>query len=247
VPIAADGDVGIGPVLADMTHQAPDVAGTFGTRRRLASAQQHRHRPPARGIVHMDRQEAALTVMSVPERELLIAVHDITRVIDIQRHRRRWGRIAGTVNADHRDHHPGQFTRGRCILPAAHRRLAGQPRARSRQLAQRQAEARIVAQGIEIIGVLIATRDREHTGTQNVIEAMDHPRRVTRIGDARSKLPADPHRALGLRQQQNAAVRGQPATVERGCDLLAANRWKRKSRCAIIAPGGCGPWHKLPR
>jgi hypothetical protein len=46
VPIAADGDVGIGPVLADMTHQAPDVAGTFGTRRRLASAQQHRHRPP---------------------------------------------------------------------------------------------------------------------------------------------------------------------------------------------------------
>jgi hypothetical protein len=101
---------------------------------------------------------------------------------------------------------------------------------------QRQAEARIVAQGIEIIGVLIAARDREHTGTQNVIEAMDHPRRVTRIGDARSKLPADPHRAL--RQQQNAAVRGQPATVERGCDLLAANRWKRKSRCAIIAPAG---------
>jgi hypothetical protein len=143
--------------------------------------------------------------MSVPERELLIAVHDIARVIDIQRHRRRWGRIAGTVNADHRDHHPGQFTRGRCILPAAHRRLAGQPRARSRQLAQRQAEARSSRRASRSASS-IATH-REHTGTQNVIEAMDHPRRVTRIGDARSKLPADPHRALGLRQAERRRQR----------------------------------------
>jgi hypothetical protein len=38
----------------------------------------------------MDRQEAALTMMAVPEGELLIAEHDIAGVIDVQHHRCRW-------------------------------------------------------------------------------------------------------------------------------------------------------------
>ena len=168
-------------------------------------------------------------------------------IIDIQRHRRRRGRVTGAVDVDHRGHHPGQLACGRRIFPPAHRWLAGQPRARSRQLAQRQSEARIVTQSVEIIGVLVAARDREHAGTQYVIKAMDHPRRIARIGNASRKPPAKPHRALGLCQQQNTAIRGEPTSVERGCDLLAPDRWKRKSRRAIIAPGGCGPWHKLPR
>jgi hypothetical protein len=49
---------------------------------------------------------------------------------------------------------------------------------------------------------------------------MDHPRRIARVGNASRKPTADPHRALGLRQQQHTAIRGQPATVERGCELL---------------------------
>jgi hypothetical protein len=75
---------------------------------------------------------------------------------------------------------------------------------------------------------------------------MDHPRRIARVGNASRKPTADPHRALGLRQQ-HAAIRGQPATVERGCELFAANGWKRKSKRVIIALGGCGLWHFLPR
>jgi hypothetical protein len=80
-----------GQCLADMTHQAPDVAGSFGARRCLAGAQQHGHRTAGRGLVDMDRQEAALAVMPVPERELLIAMHDIAGIIDVQRHCRRRG------------------------------------------------------------------------------------------------------------------------------------------------------------
>jgi hypothetical protein len=75
---------------------------------------------------------------------------------------------------------------------------------------------------------------------------MDHPRRIARIGNARRKPPADPHRALGLCQQQNAAIRGQPATVERGCDFLARHCWESEWACAIIVHGGCGLWHFLP-
>ena len=140
-------------------------------------------------------------MMPVPERELLIAMHDVARVVDIQRDRCRRGGIAGAVDVDHRGHHAGQSARSRCIFPPAHRRLAGQPRARFRQLAERQAEAWIVAQSIEIIGILIAARNREHTGTQNVIQAMDHPRWIARIGNTSRQALANPHRALGLCKQ----------------------------------------------
>ena len=38
----------------------------------------------------------------------------------------------------------------------------------------------------------------------------------------------NPHRALGLCKQQNTAIRGKPATVERSCDFLATDCWESK-------------------
>src|SRR3546814_16474971 len=96
------------------------------------------------------------------------------------------------------------------MFPPAHRRLAGQPRARFRQLAERQAEAWIVAQSIEIIGILIAARNREHKGTQNVIQAMDHPRWIARIGNKSHQAQAKPHRWPGLGKQYNNTIPSKP-------------------------------------
>jgi hypothetical protein len=183
-----------------MTHQTPDVASSFGARWRLAGAKQHRHRPATGGVVDVDRQEAALAMVPVPERELLIAVDDIAGVIDIQRHRRRRSGIAGAVDIDHGGHQLRQFARGRRVLPAAHRGLARKPGTGARQLAQRQAEAGIVAKGVEIVGILVSASDREHPGAQDVGQRMDHPARVTRVGYASGKPTADAHRALSLCQ-----------------------------------------------
>src|SRR3546814_6755499 len=41
VPVAADSDVGIGPITAQVTHRASDVPRRLLSRRRLACAQQH--------------------------------------------------------------------------------------------------------------------------------------------------------------------------------------------------------------
>jgi hypothetical protein len=60
-------------MAANMADQPADVSCRLGTRWRLACAQQHGDWPSGRGIVDMDRHEAALTMMTVPERELLIA------------------------------------------------------------------------------------------------------------------------------------------------------------------------------
>ena len=44
--------------------------------------------------------EAALAIMAVPERELLAAVDDIDRLVDVERHRDRWRGIARAVKID---------------------------------------------------------------------------------------------------------------------------------------------------
>ena len=84
--VTADGDAGVGPVLADASDQPAQKISNLFARRRLAWAQDRHHRPTRRRVVDVDRQEAALVVVRVPDRELLMAVHDVDRVVDIEDH-----------------------------------------------------------------------------------------------------------------------------------------------------------------
>ena len=45
-----------------------------------------------------------------------------------------------------------------------------------------------------------AAGNRQNPSPQDVIQLVDHPRRIAPIGDAGGQLPADVHLALGLRQ-----------------------------------------------
>ena len=109
MPVASDGNVSGGPVAADMADQASDVTGGLCARWRLASTQQHGNRPAGSRIVDVDRQKTACPVVTVPEGQLLVAVHHAARVVDVERHGRRFGRIAAAVNGDHGAHHARQF------------------------------------------------------------------------------------------------------------------------------------------
>lgn len=57
--VVAQRDPGSRPVAPDALDQPADMASDLGHRRCLAGAQQHRHRPACRGVVNVDRQEAA--------------------------------------------------------------------------------------------------------------------------------------------------------------------------------------------
>jgi hypothetical protein len=204
--VAAQDDAGIGPALFDTPVQPADMAGDLGARRRLAGAEQHRHRPPGRGVVDVERQEAACPIMAIPERQLLAAVDDIDRLVDVECHRRCWGGIAGAIKVDHDVHHPHQFARRRGILPAAHRRLAGKTDGAAGQLAGRQLESRVVAQMIEIIGILIAAGDRQDPRLQDVGNTVDDTALVAGVGNTARQAPGNAHHALRLGQQQHAAI-----------------------------------------
>ena len=89
----------------------------------LAGTQQHGDRPARRRVIDVDRQEAALVVMGVEQRELLMTVNDIHRIVNIERHRYRWGRVAGTIEIDHHAHQADQNAQRRRIFPARDGRL----------------------------------------------------------------------------------------------------------------------------
>ena len=55
-----------------------------------------------------------------------MAVNDIHRIVDVERHRRGRGRIAGAVEIDHHAHQADQIAQARCILPARDSRLRAQ-------------------------------------------------------------------------------------------------------------------------
>ena len=106
VTIAADAQPGVrpvlaDPVLADAAYQATQMIADFGARGRCAGTQQQRHRAGGGGVIDMDRQKAAFVIMRIEQRHLLMPVHHVERVVDVQRHRRRWAGEAGAIGVDH--------------------------------------------------------------------------------------------------------------------------------------------------
>ncbi|ESX81752.1 hypothetical protein X756_31525 [Mesorhizobium sp. LSHC412B00] len=78
VAVAADQDAGGRPAGADAPDKPAQMAADLLARRGLARTQDHGDRTSGRGVIDVDRQEAALVVMGVEERELLMALNDIS-------------------------------------------------------------------------------------------------------------------------------------------------------------------------
>src|SRR6202163_4783348 len=112
MPVPTDGDARGRPVLPYAADEPAQMATYLDARGGLAGAQQHGNRPAGRRVVDMDRQEAALIVMGVEQRKLLVAMDDIHRIVDVERHRIGWPRVARTVEIDHHPHQADEIAQG---------------------------------------------------------------------------------------------------------------------------------------
>jgi len=90
--------------------------------------QDHRHGPAGRRVVDMDGQKAALIIMGIEQRQLLVAMDDVDSVVDVERHRLGWVGTALTVDVDHGPHQPDDLTQGGRVLPTRDGRLRAQIR-----------------------------------------------------------------------------------------------------------------------
>ena len=123
VAVSPEDDPGARPVAADAADQMLDEGADLGPRRRLARAQEDRHRLAAFHMVDVNGQEAAGVIMSVEQRELLVAVHGIAGVVDIEGDGGGRGGEGAAEEIDQRRRHARHLDARRRILQAAHRGL----------------------------------------------------------------------------------------------------------------------------
>src|SRR5208337_2890256 len=87
--VAAKQDARLRPALADMPRQPAQMCANLDAGRRLAGTQHDDDGPASIGVVDVDRQEATLVVVGVEQRELLMTMHNITGVVDVESDGRR--------------------------------------------------------------------------------------------------------------------------------------------------------------
>ena len=216
------------------------MAAYLAPRRGLARPQQHGDRAGGRGVIDMDRQKATLVVMRVEHRQLLMAVHHVEGVVDIERHGSGRLVVAAAIQRHHHPHQPDHLAQRGRVLPARHRRLRAQVTSAVRQMAAGQLERGIAAQMVEVVGILVAAGDGEDAGAQDVGKRMHDTCRVARIGDLGGEFLRHTDPPLGQPQQHQAAVGTDAATVEGGGEFLTLHRWQRERQQGIVDHGGCG-------
>ena len=144
--VPPEGEPGARPVPADAAGQVLQQDADLDPRRRLAGAQEDRHWPAALDMVDVHREEAAGVVEGVEQRELLVAVHRVAGLVDVEHDRRRRDREGAAEDVDQGGRQARHLSaRGRVLEPA-HGRLGTQIAAALRRPADRKLEQRIGAQ-----------------------------------------------------------------------------------------------------
>jgi hypothetical protein len=161
-------------------------------------------------------------------------VHDIHRVVDVERHCLWRRRVADAVEINHHAHQADQIAQGRRILPPRDGRLRAQVPAGIRQAAARQLERWIEAQSIKIVGVFVATGDSEDAGAQNIGQQMGDPVRIAAVWDRPGEPLGDAEPTIGLGEQHDPAIGTDPPAVKGGGDLLASHRWQVEGQWNIL-------------
>ena len=104
----------------DATDQVLEEGADFGAGRRLARAQEDRHRLAALHMIDVDGQEAAGVVVGVEQRQLLLAVHRVAGVVDVEGDGGGRGGEGAAEDVHQRRRHARHLdARGR-VLQAAH-------------------------------------------------------------------------------------------------------------------------------
>jgi len=107
----------------------------------------------------MDRQKAALVVVGIEERQLLVTVDHVDRVIDIEHDCLGRRGVTRAVEIDHHPAEPDEVAQSRRVLPTRHGRLTHQVRPAHRQPPAGELEGGVGAQAVEIVGILVAAGD----------------------------------------------------------------------------------------
>ena len=87
--VATEQDAGLRPTAPNAANEAAQMGPHFDAGGRLPWPQDDGDGAAPVGVIDVDRQEAALVVMRIEQRQLLMAVRDVACVVDIKRDGRK--------------------------------------------------------------------------------------------------------------------------------------------------------------
>ena len=176
---------------------------------------------------HVERQVAVAAVVAVKEPPLLLTVQRVVGGVEVEDDLLRWPLVRLQEQVDEQ---VGQRRRvmadlviavirpQRGVFQAVQRALAGERRAvraLGLELLGEQREHRIVAQLVVVVHVLVTERDADDPLPDQRRKRVHHLVLLALIDEARGHPLDQADRAIGVPQQQPAAVRTHGAGVER--------------------------------
>ena len=168
--------------------------------------------------------EAVAARMGVEENEFLLAVRRIVRVIDIEHDAARHTGETGAEQVNHSKRHACKSAPGRRVFKTRQCWLGHEVFTRLGPAPARHLECRIDAQCIEIVAVLVPAGDGEHPRSDHVGMGVDDAALITGVRHASAEHRGHAEPLFDLAQNENTAIRGELSGIERGCDVLAADR-----------------------
>jgi hypothetical protein len=180
--VATQHDLHSWPVATDRGDQTLQPAHDLAAAR-PTSRTQHGGDHAAGVIENHDRLEAILIMMRIEQAQLLAAMHSIEGVVDIERDAARHLAEALAIVIDHGSSHAQQGAGIGQVLQARDGRLRAQIGVVG-QTAHRQFEHWIATQAVGIVAVLVARRDHQHAGADDLVQFVPDPLRGTRVADA---------------------------------------------------------------
>lgn len=194
----------------------------------------------------VDRLEAVPARMRVEKRELLAAVHEIVGIVDVEHDGRRRDPIGLAEYVDETDADAVERTCVGKVLQPRDGRLARQAGTALGRAVDRDLERRVVAERIEVVGVLVAAGDGDHARRHHIGVTVRDEQPIARLGQRSGDGRRQPEPARGLPQDNGAAVGAEVAGIARSCERLGLHgRQPGEEECSLHGDGSVAPRWQL--
>ena len=165
--------------------------------------------------------EAGAVVVRVEECELLLAMHGIVGIVDVEHDCSGRSREASAIEIDLAEPYARQRTPVGQVLEPGQRRLAHQIAAAVGCAADGDLQGGIGTQRVDVIAVLVAGGDHDHPRHRHLGVAVPYPARIAIVAERPGDRLGQPQALGDLAQHDDAAVRRKTPGIEGGCECLA--------------------------
>jgi hypothetical protein len=101
-------------------------------------------------------------------------------------------------------------------------------------------EGRVLAEKVEVVGILIPAGDGEDALAQEIRQQVRHLGGIAPVREGPGQRVDQAETLVGTGQQENAAVRTDATAIEGAGNLLLVDGWQGKQQTCIVVGGGHG-------